>query len=97
MKTSQVTKEQLAIEVARLKDSHAGWVTGDERRRKEFAKAFNWVKNANYNSFGTHIEKEPQLPTWEQIFVHIGRLLVMEEMKQELKEKIISSFPVIPQ
>ena len=58
MKTPKITKEQLAIEIAKLRDSHAGWVERDELRRKEFAKAFNWWKNKYYDN-----EKEPFLPT----------------------------------
>lgn len=95
MKPPQVTKEQLAIELAQTKQARDLLATSDERRRKEFAKAFNWVKNARYDTFGIHIEKEPQLPSWEQIFVQLGRLLMTEELKQELKEKIVSSFPMM--
>lgn len=83
MKTPTITKEQLVVEIAKLRDSHANWVAGDERRRKEFAKAFNWVKNADFG-IGNHIWKEPQLPSWEQIFVQVGRLLVLEELKQKI-------------
>ena len=79
----KLTNEQLAIELAKVRQSHAEWVTSDERRRKEFAKAFNWVKNARLDSFN-HIEKEPQLPSWEQIFVQLGKLLVLEELKQKV-------------
>ena len=94
MKIPQQTKESLAIELAKVRQSHADWVAGDERRRKEFAKAFNWIKNTEFNTAGTHIWKEPQLPSWEQIFVQIGRLLVVEELKQELKDTIISSMQI---
>lgn len=66
------TREQLLIEAAKLRDSHAGWVSGDERRRKEFAKAFNWRKPKEMYSPG---ENEPSVPTWEQIFVEVGKLL----------------------
>ena len=65
------TKESLAIELARIRDSHSGWVSGDERRRNEFAKAFNW-----YEPIGQY-NREPQIkiPSWEQIFVELGKLL----------------------
>lgn len=83
MSNPKLTKESLVIELARVRDSHASWVSADERRRKEFAKAFNWVKNIQ--TFGySHIEKEPQLPTWEEIFVQIGKLLVLEELKKKV-------------
>ena len=62
----------LLIEAAKLRDSHAGWVSGDERRRKEFAKAFEWRKPQEMYS---PRENEPSSPTWEQIFTHVGKLL----------------------
>ena len=83
MKNPKPTKEQLMIESAKIKDSHAGWVSADERRRKEFAKAFNWVKNIQMIGY-SHVEQEPQLPSWEQIFVQVGKLLVLEELKQKI-------------
>lgn len=83
MTKQQQTKEQLAVEIAKLRDSHAAWVSADERRRKEFAKAFGWSKNIRHIGL-SHIEHEPQLPSWEQIFVQIGRLLVLEELKQKV-------------
>ena len=84
MNTPQLTKEQLVVKLAEVRQSYADWVATDERRRKEFAKAFNWVKNARYDSHNDHVEKEPQLPSWEQIFVQIGKLLVLEELKQKI-------------
>lgn len=99
MKIQQPTKESLSIELAKVRQSHTDWVVSDERRRKEFAKAFNWVKNANFNTYGTHIEKEPQLPSWEQIFVQIGRLLVAQEAQIQAKEVmafLTKSLPIPP-
>lgn len=71
MKQPKITKEQLAIEVAKLRDYNAGWVSGDEQRRREFAKAFGWRKSSNPYSG----ETEYSLPTWIEIFVEIGKLL----------------------
>ena len=42
-----------------------------ERIRKEFAKAFNWMKSGAYAYNG----QEPLVPTWEEIFVKIGSLI----------------------
>ncbi len=66
------TNEQLLIELTKIKESHAGWVEGDERRRKEFAKAFNWYKQRNQYDYG---EMEVRISSWEQIFIEIGKLL----------------------
>lgn len=93
MKTQQPTKEQLTAELIKLRDSHANWVAADERRRKEFAKAFNWIKNIQRIGY-SHIEQEPQLPSWEQIFVQLGKLLVLEELKQ--KVIVVSNPPIFP-
>ena len=70
MKKEIITKESLIVDIAKLRQSHEGWVSGDERRRKEFAKAFNWYYAKAYNN-----DKEPCVPSWEQIFVEIGKLL----------------------
>jgi len=63
--------------MAKLKDSHANWVADDERRRKEFAKAFGWFEQRGFAIMDT-----PSSPSWEQIFVQIGKLLVLEEMRR---------------
>lgn len=88
MKIPTKTKEKLTEELLKLQSIHAYCGVADEHRRKEFAKAFNWIKNTQYVGM-SHIEKEPQLPSWEQIFVHIGKLLVLEELKQTIVPKII--------
>ena len=64
------TKEQLQVELGKIRQSHGDWVASDERRRKEFAKAFNWRRDV-YGS----MENTPSVPSWEQIFVEVGRLL----------------------
>jgi len=69
-------KEELIIEITRLRKSHEEWVAGDTRRRKEFAKAFGWrLKKPYYES-----EAEYSTPSWEEIFTKIGGLLCAESM-----------------
>ena len=70
MKERKQTREELVVELEKIRDSHASWVAGDEKRRKEFAKAFSWYIQRPYGG-----EKEVSLPTWEQIFVNLGTLL----------------------
>lgn len=72
------TKEELAVEIAKLRDSHAGWVSADERRRKEFAKAFTWYVPNNHS---WNQERQPLIPTWEQIFVNVGQLLAQRDFR----------------
>ena len=86
------TKEELIVELAKVRQSHEVWVIGDERKRKEFAKAFNW--------YG-----ELRLPSWEEIFVQTGKLLAaknfydfegnlseleckLENLEQKIKKEI---------
>lgn len=65
------TKEQLLVEVTKLRQSHEEWVNGDLKRRKEFARAFGWNKPTKpYDT-----QKELYEPSWVEIFVEIGKLL----------------------
>ena len=67
------TREELIVALAKIRDSHANWVSADERRRCEFAKSFNWLKEPNSPYRTT--DREVISPSWEQIFVEVGRLL----------------------
>lgn len=61
--------------------------------RKELARAFGWFEKRNpYDGYDT--QSKPLNPTWEQIFVEIGRLKayqktldVLEHFSQHLKEQ----------
>lgn len=48
----------------------------DEYLRKEFARAFGWFEHRDvmYARYDRADEK-PQTPTWEQIFIEVGRML----------------------
>ena len=51
-----------------------GYEKRDERIRKEFAKAFSWY--TQINDYGYSLGKrELRLPTWEEIFVELGKKL----------------------
>ena|SRR3990167_5897699 len=78
MKEKQQTRDQLLIELTRIRQSHEGLVDGDERRRKEFARAFSWRKPQEMYS---PRENEPFIPSWEQIFVEIGKLLALRDFR----------------
>lgn len=64
-------KEELQIKVGELKNKLEWKEKENERIRKEFAKAFNWRDEAIYYNGS----KEYIIPTWEQIFIQIGKLL----------------------
>jgi len=74
-------KEQLIAENAKLRKSHEEWVEGDVRRRKEFAKAFNWYLKKLYHGD----ETEYRTPSWEEIFIEIGSLLHAKGMLSDTR------------
>ena len=66
------TKENLIIELTKIRQSHEEWTAGDLRRRKEFARAFNWNKPKRQFDYG---DAELYEPTWIEIFIELGKLL----------------------
>ena len=66
------TKEQLIAEVSELETKLKERVEYGERVRREFAKAFNWYKGGGL--YGNS-DREPIIPSWEMIFIEIGKLL----------------------
>ena len=70
-----MTKEELIIENTKLEDRIKKLVCINEERRKEFAKALDW----NGNGYIDH--KEPLTPSWEEIFVEVGKLLAFKSFK----------------
>ena len=71
-----MTKEELIRDLARdlavAKEQWDSYSNEDSRLRQEFAKAFSWYKNRGAYDYS---EAEPKKPTWEQIFVEVGKLL----------------------
>lgn len=51
------------------------------RIKQEFAKAFDWYETRNHYSQ----ERKPLTPSWEQIFVEIGRIKAKNN-EAELRE-----------
>lgn len=72
------TIQQLEIELAKVRDSHAGWVSSDELRRKEFAKAFNWYQEKNPYTYN---QRELKIPSWTEIFVELGKILAAKDFR----------------
>ena len=68
----KITKENLIIELTKLRQSHEEWVSDDLKRRKEFARAFKWNKPKRQFDYG---DAELYEPTWIEIFVELGKLL----------------------
>lgn len=71
-----MTKDELAAKVAQQEVLIGDHSTADQCRRKEFAKAFGWYKSVtSYQGYGHKEPGEPRLPSWEEIFVELGKLL----------------------
>ncbi len=74
------TKEQLLIELTKIRQSNEELVASDLKRRKEFARAFGWNKpkrqydyaKRQYDYGDAELYYEP---TWVEIFVELGKLL----------------------
>lgn len=67
-----MNKEELKKRVAVLEGELKKATLGDTRIREEFAKAFNWYEpKGMYDS-----DRKLKLPTWEEIFVALGKKLV---------------------
>lgn len=82
------TKEQLIEEVATLNHENDRLLTQDQIVRREFAKAFGMNKGSE-----SHLA-HPSLPSWEQVWVHLGILLGREDTTElyarmdDLEDKI---------
>ena len=78
MKEKQQTRDELFAEVTILRKANIEWMEADKRTRTEFAKAFRWgmPKKQDYGySIARNVEEwDWKMPTWEQIFVEIGKL-----------------------
>lgn len=79
IKIAQPTKEELITKVAQLEREDEVRTYVDQQRRKEFARAFSWFQPTASTFYASHNRvnepEDPVLPTWEQIFVHVGSLL----------------------
>lgn len=76
--TRQPTKEELTLELAKIRNSHGDWVSGDLMRRKEFARAFGWNKPKKQFDYG---DAELYEPTWIEVFVELGKILNLRDVR----------------
>jgi len=77
------TKEDLIRENRRLESNNMGLNSKDERLRKEFAKAFGWWdENTRMPSF----REENKIPSWDSVFVQLGKLLQTQRVVNENSE-----------
>jgi len=77
-----MNKEELIAENARLQNELANIEARDKEKRVQFAIAFNWRKKQSPYS----TEDEYANPDWEQIFVHIGKLLANQKALQYVED-----------
>ena len=90
MKTKQPTKEELVVELERASRDINGRIADDLTRRKEFARAFGW------NKARVAYDNEVKLyePTWIEIFVEVGKLLMKEDFRDFEREVQDTTFKV---
>ena len=69
-----MNKEELQNKIGKLEQQLEQITDEDKRIRKEFAKAFNWGERKS-GLYDYEHKWEWITPTWEQIFVKIGKLL----------------------
>ena len=77
--------EDLLQRVFKAEASRDLETTKDVNRRKEFAKAFNWRKQKSVYNY----DEEIILPSWEEIFIEIGKLLQQKKVnscKQDIED-----------
>ena len=80
MKTTVKSKEQLQKEVVEKEMTIIESITGDENRRREFARVFGYFEGSDSFGFRSS-ERKPSLITWAQIFVELGKLISIKELK----------------
>ena len=74
--------ERLVKENAVLTETTEKLQTNDQMRRQEFSKAFNWYqKQVMYDS-----DRKLILPSWEQIFIELGKLLACRDFRDSLNQ-----------
>ena len=66
-------KEEIIEQLANLKHDNENFLLKDQLCRKEFAKAFDWYKEKR--QFDYYGDRELRLPTWEEVFVKLGKIL----------------------
>lgn len=74
-------KEGLAEELVMVKGTLETLRSNQKLLRQQFAKAFGWVENCD-RMFGYTEQAEPRTPSWEEIFVEIGKLLANQKTLQ---------------
>ena len=72
------THDELIKELSAVLEANKRWIDVDNERKQEFAKAFGWYKALGMYDRG---EREPSLPSWEQIFVELGRILAARDFR----------------
>lgn len=78
------TKTDLEKENSELRITHNNLFEQDVRIRKEFAKALQLTKP----SYGYSSETEYRLPSWNEVFTELGRLLANQQqsyLEDEIK------------
>lgn len=77
-----MTKEELQKELGKKETLLELQLFEDKRVKQEFAKAFDWGEKGLYD-----IEWKSATPSWEQIFVKVGKLLANQKNLNYITEQ----------
>ena len=73
----KTTREELVVQVAKMKEDVEQRQQNDLTRRKEFARSFGWNNpQRQYSS-----DKELYEPTWVEVFIKLGKLLACRDFR----------------
>ncbi len=74
------TKEELQKQIGIFENTIKRLAENNESLRKEFAKAFGWYdQKSDYDYRFNRQNNETRLPSWEEIFVKLGKLLANKD------------------
>jgi hypothetical protein len=79
-----ITKAQLEIENAKLKDEAREWETGDEQKRKYLTEFISGRREEPFYSRG--IAERDETMRWPQIFFAIGKIMAQRKAHFDLEE-----------
>ena len=75
-------KIELEQKIKELEWERDGLEKANNRIKKEFAKAFDWYTAPQELGYSRPSDKTYEVPSWQQIFVEIGKLLTHKSINR---------------
>ena len=88
MKIKKPTIAELLEQKGTLQGMYQELLIKTDNIRTEFAKAFSWTKKDRY-SYNEDRVADYITPTWEQIFVELGKLLA-DKQWHDLEDRVVA-------